>query len=147
VSDIAPWFESGSGYHRLGNWAPGSIEDNAAKADAAYRCVVFRMRHQGRRLPAAEVAAMKPSPGGIVCTQLGTWPHWHAELLRLPDLSKQLMHMHQVRLVRMRGGFRQYQGVEYNEMASASWPQTWFCAPNETAAIAVLDKMAGAPLD
>lgn len=146
MSDIAPWFEPGSGFHRLGHSAPGSVADNAARADAAYRCVVFRMRRQGLKLPAADIAATKPIAGGIVATQLGTRPHWHAELLALPGLNKQLMHMHQVRLVRMRGGFRQYQGIEYNERATESWLQTWFCAPNETAGIAVLDKMAGAML-
>lgn len=71
-----------------------------------------------------------------------TRPHWHAELLALPDLKKQLLHMHQVRLVRARGGFRQYQGIEYGENALAQWPQTWFCAPNVAAGVAVLDKMA-----
>lgn len=144
MSDIAPWFEPGSGFYRRGNCAPGSAADMAAQAEAAYRCVVFRMRHQGLKLPAADVAAMKPVAGGIVCTDSGTRPHWHGSLQALPGLAKQLMHMHQVRLVRVRGGFRQYQGIEYNERATESWLQTWFCAPNETAGIAVLDKMAGA---
>jgi len=50
--------------------------------------------------------------------------------------------MHKVKLVRMRGGFRQYQGTEYDERAMHSWAQTWFCAPNVDAGLGVLAKMA-----
>ena len=142
MSDIAPWFEPGSGFYRLGNWTPGTHADDQARAVAAFKCVVFKMRDRGLKLPAADIAVVTPVSGGIICTDWGTRPQWHAELLALPDLRKQLMHMHQVRLVRMRGGFRQYTGVEYNERATESWVQTWFCAPNEAAGIAVLDKMA-----
>lgn len=143
MSDISPWFEPGSGWYRLGNWAPGTPADLDAKAKAAYRCVVFRMRRQGGgKLTASEVAAAEPVAGGIVCMDWGNHPHWHAELLALPGLKKQLLHMHQVKLVRMRGGFRQYHGTEYDEKALSSWPQTWFCAPNAEAGMGVLEKMA-----
>nr|WP_145545238.1 hypothetical protein [Variovorax boronicumulans] len=142
MSDIAPWFEHGSGWYRIGNYAPGTKADVEARSKAAYRCVVFRMRDRGVKLAAAEVAAMQPATGGIICMDWGNHPHWHAGLLALPELSKQLMHMHKVSLVRMRGGFRQYRGTEYDDKATESWPQTWFCAPNEAAGLAVLDKMA-----
>lgn len=85
---------------------------------------------------------MQSTAGGIVCMDWGNHPYWHAGLLELPELSKQLIHMHRVTLVRMRGGFRQYRGTEYDDKATVSWPQTWFCAPNEAAGLAVLDKMS-----
>ena len=144
MSDIAPWFEPGSGWYRLGNCAPGTPADLEAKGKAAYRCVVFRMRHEGgAKLSPSEVAAVAPVAGAIICMDWGNHPHWHAGLLALPTLSKQLLHMHKVKLVRMRGGFRQYQGTEYDERATHSWAQTWFCAPNVDAGLGVLAKMTG----
>ncbi|KQP23339.1 hypothetical protein ASF43_05615 [Pseudorhodoferax sp. Leaf267] len=99
------------------------------------------MRRQGLKLSASEVAAPPALAGVVICMDWGNHPHWHAELLGLPGLSKQLVHMHNVKLVRMRGGFRQYRGTEYDERATESWPQTWFCAPNAEAGLAVLAKM------
>lgn len=144
MSDIDPWFEPGSGFYRLGMAAPGSLADKAARPKAAYRCVIFKMRRagDGLRLPAAEVVLQQPINAGIICTDRFTHPDWHAEALALPDLERQLLQMHAVRLVRVRGGFRQYRGIEYGEKALTSWAQTWFCAPNETAGRAVLDQMA-----
>ena len=78
---------------------------------------------------------------GIVCSDDYTQPRWHIQALALPDLGRQLLQMHDVRLVRMRGGFRQYQGTEYDERALQSWEQTWFCAPDAAAGLAVLEKM------
>jgi hypothetical protein len=143
VSDIAPWFEPGSGFYRMGQWAPGSLADKEARPKAAYRCVIYRMRRPstGAKLPASDVLLQQPISAGIICTDHYTHPRWHAEALALPDLDHQLLQMHEVRLVRVRGGFRQYQGIEYGEKALTSWPQTWFCAPNETAGRAVLDQM------
>ena len=137
-----PTFEPGSGWYRIGAWAPGSASDVAARRAAAFRCVVFRMRNRSGKLPASEVAATPPVSGCIVCSDAYTWPRWHAELLELPDLKRQLLRLHDARLVRLRGGFRQYQGSEYDERALEQWPQTWFCAPNEAAGVAVLQKMA-----
>lgn len=37
---------------------------------------------------------------------------------------------------------RRYQGTEYDERATQSWAQTWFCAPNVDAGLGVLAKMA-----
>jgi hypothetical protein len=128
--------------------SPGSLgtrqwsSDIAARSKAAFYCVVYRMRREGVLLPAAEVAAQIPPNGGIICMDLFTAPRWHAQLLTLPDLTKHLLYMYAVRLVRVSGGFRQYQAIEYSEKADRRWPQTWLCAPNEAAAIAVLDKMA-----
>ena len=144
MSDIAPWFEPVSGFYRMGQWAPGSLTDKAARAKAAYRCVIYRMRRPrtGAKLLASTVLLQQPISAGIICTDHYTHPRWHAEALALPELNHQLLQLHDVRLVRVRGGFRQYQGIEYGEKALTSWGQTWFCAPNEAAAIAVLDKMA-----
>lgn len=144
MSDIAPWFEPGSGFYRMGPWAPGSHADREARPKAAFRCVIYRMRlpRTGAKLPPSDVLLQTPVSAGIICTDHYTHPNWHAEALALPDLETQLLQMHEVRLVRVRGGFRQYQGIEYGEKALTSWRQTWFCAPNQTAAIAVLDKMA-----
>lgn len=143
MSDVAPWFEPGSGWYRIGKCAPGSAADIEAQAKAAFRCVVFRMRRQRVRLPAAEIAAAHPIARAVVCRDWGNFPHWHAQLLTWPLPGKQLLQMHKVKLVRMRGGFRQYQGTEYDETITHHWPQTWLCAPNVEAGIAVLDKMAG----
>ncbi|PZP98323.1 MAG: hypothetical protein DI587_14855 [Variovorax paradoxus] len=143
MSDVAPWFEPGSGWYRIANCAPGSAADVDARTKAAFRCVVFRMRRQGMKLAAAEIAAAPPIAGAVLCRDWGNFPHWHAELLTLPLPGKQLLQMHKVKLVRVRGGFRQYQGTEYDETITHSWPQTWFCAPNEEAGVAVLRKMAG----
>lgn len=148
MNAIEPWFDPSSGFYRKGQWAPGSLADKAARADAAYRCVIFKMRrsHDGFKLPASDVLLQQPVAAGIICTDRFTHPHWHAEALALPDLGHQLLQMHEVRLVRTRGGFRQYQGIEYGEKALTSWMQTWFCAPNEAAGRAVLDHMAASDL-
>ncbi|KQP37542.1 hypothetical protein ASF44_14445 [Pseudorhodoferax sp. Leaf274] len=102
----------------------------------------MRRPRTGAKLAPGEVLLQTPVSAGIICTDRFTGPHWHAEALELPGLDRQLLQMHEVRLVRVRGGFRQYQGIEYGEKALTSWNQTWFCAPNQAAAIAVLDQMA-----
>lgn len=144
MSDIAPWFDPGSGFYRMDQCAPGSSADKEGRFKAGYRCVIFRMRRSidGFKLPASDVLLQRPIAACIICTDRYTHPNWHAEALALPDLGRQLLQMHDVRLLRVRGGFRQYRGVEYGDKALTSWVQTWFCAPNEAAGRAVLDQMA-----
>ena len=142
-AQIAPWFEPGSGFYRPGMAAPGTMRDKEDRQEVAYRCVIFKMRRarDGLKLPVAEVLLQAPVISGIICTDRFTYPRWHAEALALPELSRQLLQLHAVRLVRMRGDFRQYQGIQYSENARESWLQTWFCAPNEEAGRAVLHEM------
>jgi len=141
AESLPPNFEPGSGWYRMGHWAPGSDADMAAKQSAAYRCVVFKMRLKGVRLRPADAMAHHFYEGGLICSDQYTRPAWHAMLLALPDLKKDIITMHDVVLKRSRGGCRQYQGWEWDEKAMNKYPQTWFCAPNHEAGVAVLTSM------
>jgi hypothetical protein len=111
------------------------------RREAAYGCVVFKMRERGVRLPPAEVMVKHFYEGALVLSDQYTWPAWHAVLLQLPDIKKAILTMHDVTLKRARGGFRQYAGWEWNEKATERYPQTWFCAPNHESGVSVLASM------
>ena len=143
--DLQPFFEPGSGWYRMrGPTAPGSIRDLENKQAAAFRCVVFRMRHEGVRLAPADVLARHFVEGGLICNDDYTRPAWHAVLYALPDMKRALILMHDAKLKRARGGFRQYQGWEWDEKAMNKYTQTWFCAPNHEAGVSVLASMSAA---
>lgn len=141
---IQPSFEPHSGwYRRPTSIKLGSPKENQAKREASFACVVFRMRVQGKRLQPSEIIEAQGQPGALLCSDEFTHPQWHAVLYELPAFERGLFRLHDVRLMRQRGWFRQYAGREWNERASENWPQTWFCAPSLDAGIEVLRKMEG----
>lgn len=141
-SELEPNFTPGSGWYRLkGNTAPDSAADVADRQEAAYRCVVFRMRLHGVRLRPDEIIVHHFFEGGLLLNDQYTHPAWHAKLFKLPDMRTVIVTMHDAKLKRSKGGFRQYQGWEWDEKAFNKYPQTWFCAPSHEAGIAVLTSM------
>ena len=66
---------------------------------------------------------------------------WSAYLFAWPDMAIEQLFLANARLVRERGGVRQYQGLE-RERGVPRWPQTWLCAPTCDALALITQRMA-----
>lgn len=142
---IEPWFAPGSGWYSPGKCAPGSLKDIEERNRAAYRCVVFLKRDDGGRAlePDSIMAALR-YVGALVC-ECSRDDVWDAGLFCPPAMSETYVRLFGVRLVRVNGEFRQYQGTAWNRKMERRVPQTWLCAPDAEAGLRVIDRMPRPP--
>jgi hypothetical protein len=136
---IPPTFGSASGWHRPGQWSPGSLTDLNAMREAAIPCSVIVLRRRGVRIPAAQLLKTEPPSGWLLCMDRYTAPKWHACLFRDDTFqSEALPRLLHAELERENGGVRLYGGVEVDAQGRQEFRQAWLCTPTPDRAREIL---------
>lgn len=139
---IEPWFVPGSGWYVPAACAPGSLADVEGRNRAAYRCVVFLLRHEGAPMEPDSVMAALRYDGALICERSHTKEDaWDAALFSPPAMSNAYLRLWDVRLVRLRGHIRQYQGLAWDRKGERQVPQTWLCVPDAETGLRVVNQM------
>lgn len=139
---IAPTFGPGTGWHRPGQYSPGSMVDRQAMREAAIACSVVVLRRRGERLPAAELLRSEPPAGFLVCQDRYTAPNWYACLFADAEMTKEVLpRLLHVRLERENASVRLYGGMEVDAQGRQEWRQAWLCTPTPARAGEILLEM------
>lgn len=146
---IDPTFTPGSGWHRLGQWSPGSARDRQSMREAAFACCVVVLYRGGERIPALDLLKRKPPSGWLVCRDLYTAPKWYACLFDDESMQRETMRLLHARLERENGGVRLYGGIELEDRGRQEWRQAWLCTPTPDRArdilLGMVERQGGAP--
>jgi hypothetical protein len=140
---IEPWFAPGSGWYVPAACAPGSLKDIEDRNRAAFRCVVFLLRdHAGTPMEPDSIMAALRYDGALVCERSRTVDDgWDAGLFSPPAMSNVYLQLWNVRLVRLKGYIRQYQGVAWDRKRERQVRQTWLCVPDAETGLRVVNQM------
>lgn len=135
-----PNFAPGAGWHCVeGFRIPGSTSDLLDRRTRAWRGWVLPMRLRGERLSGAALQNCVPIEGGLLMMPMAD--RWCVHLFVWPEMAVEQLSLVNARLVRTRGGVRQYQGLE-RERSVPRWPQTWLCAPTREVLAQITQRMA-----
>ena len=148
MATIPPYFGPASGWHRLGQWSPGSHADILAMREAAIPATVVVLRRRGVRIPPAELLRTEPPAGMLLCLDRYTAPAWYACLFRGDMQTELLPRLLRAQLERENAGVRLYGGIDVDTSGRQEHRQAWLCTPTPDRAreilLAMLERAGGA---
>ncbi len=105
--------------------------------EAAWPCALARLRQDGVRRPASDLAKLRPREGWIVGVRLA---NWQIQFFDRPELQTWVANLVEARLHKENDGIRLYQGMEW--AGDHRIRQTWLAGPTVESVRAVLERMA-----